>query len=309
MTQIDFTQCADPERRHDFLLLFDVTDGNPNGDPDAGNMPRLDPETMQGLVSDVCLKRKVRNFVALNKAGTEGYRIYVQDEGIYLNDLHKAAHSAVGIEPKDAKNPDRGKRDKARDWMCQHFYDVRMFGAVMSTGVNCGQVRGPMQLTFARSIEPIVPMDVAVTRIALTDEKEKKNAEPSDSDDRGSTSGTIGRKAIVPYGLYVARGFFNAPFAKQTMVGREDLELFWTALLRMWDLDRSASRGLMTCRGLYIFSHEDPLGNAPANRLFNRLRIERKDDVRVARHFGDYTVEFDDSGLQNEGVIPTTLFA
>lgn len=294
----DFTICGDPTRRHDFVFLFDVADGNPNGDPDAGNMPRLDPETMQGLVSDVCIKRKVRDFVAVTKNEQAPYRIYVQDKGIYLNDLHAEAHQAVGIPVDKKKDPDRKKRDEARQWMCQNFYDVRMFGAVMSTGVNAGQVRGPLQLTFSRSVDMIVPMDVAITRVALTDEKEKTQTGPAEDDtERGSRTGTIGRKAVVPYGLYVGYGFFSAPFAAQTGVTREDLELFWTALMNMWDLDHSAARGLMACRGLYVFTHENGLGNAPAHALFDRVHIEKKNGIQAPRQFGDYVVRVDESNL------------
>jgi CRISPR-associated protein Csd2 len=286
---------CDPHRRHDFLLVFDVEDGNPNGDPDAGNMPRIDPETMQGLVSDVCLKRKIRNYVALTKGDQPPFRIYVQDKGIYLNDLHREAHKAINFTDKSKeKSPPREVRDKARAWMCQQFYDVRMFGAVMTTGVNAGQVRGPIQFTFARSIDPIAALDVAVTRVALTDEKEAKSAEAQRSEEseegRGSTTGTIGRKAVVPYGLYVAKGFFSAPFAQQTGVTAQDLELFWNALQNMWDLDHSAARGLMACRGIYVFTHENAYGNVPAHKLFDRLQITRK-NVQAPRSFEDYTVE------------------
>ncbi|HXG23630.1 MAG TPA: type I-C CRISPR-associated protein Cas7/Csd2, partial [Chthonomonadales bacterium] len=302
-----FSLYGDPTRRHDFVFLFDVTDGNPNGDPDAGNMPRLDPETMQGLVSDVCIKRKVRDFVAVTKNDQPPYRIYVQDKGIYLNDLHAESHDVVGIPRERAKNPDRKKRDEARQWMCKNFYDVRMFGAVMSTGINAGQVRGPLQLTFSRSVDMIVPMDVAITRVALTDEKENTQAERAeDESERGSRTGTIGRKAVVPYGLYVGRGFFSAPFAAQTGVTREDLELFWRALMNMWDLDHSAARGLMACRGLYVFTHENGLGNAPAHALFDRIHVEKKNGVQAPRQFGDYVVSVDESNLPS-GVTLTRL--
>ena len=293
----DFTHCGDPNRRHDFVLLFDVTCGNPNGDPDSDNQPRQDDETNHGLVTDVCLKRKVRNYVALTHPEDEKpFRIYVQDKGIYLNDLHKKAHEAVKIDPKDSKNPIREKRDEARAWMCGNFYDVRVFGAVMSTGVNCGQVRGPIQMTFARSVDPISPKENSISRVALTDEKEKKEkeqpAETTTADEeqteRFGRTGTFGRKHIVPYGLYVGYGFFSAPFAAQTGVTREDVELFWKALLYTWDHDHSASRGLMACRGLYVFSHNDRLGNAPAHRLFEMIRVDPLGESKIPRSFDDY---------------------
>jgi CRISPR-associated protein Csd2 len=304
LTHPDFKLCIDPTHRHDFILLFDVENGNPNGDPDQDNQPRTDPETNYGLVTDVCLKRKVRNYVSLTE-GEAPYRIYVQDKGIYLNDLHKEAHKAADIPEAQAKNPERSKRDKARAWMCANFYDVRMFGAVMSTGINAGQVRGPVQMTFARSYDPILPIDVTVSRVALTDESEKDRKEKAErnavaqsddgasEDERFGRSGTFGRKWIVPYALYCAHGFFSAPFAdkeKGTNVSPEDLALFWNALGGMWDLDHSASRGLMSCRGLYVFSHENALGNAPAHKLFEKLETHLRDGVTAPRRFQDYVV-------------------
>ena len=294
----DYSACVHPEHRHDFILLFDVENGNPNGDPDMDNQPRVDPETNFGLVTDVCLKRKVRNYVGLTQPDEKPNRIYVQDRGVYLNDLHKEAHTAVGIPAAQAKTPERGKRDEARAWMCANFFDVRMFGAVMSTGINAGQVRGPIQITFARSQDAILPMDVTVSRVALTDEKEKDRTEreagpkPEEgaSEERFGRTGTFGRKWIVPYGLYRAHGFFSAPFAAQTGVTAEDLTLFWTALLNMWDLDHSAARGLMVCRGLYVFSHENKLGNAPAHQLFSKLELRPKGGVDTPRRFEDYTL-------------------
>jgi CRISPR-associated protein Csd2 len=296
----DYAACADPQRRHDFILLFDVENGNPNGDPDMDNQPRVDPETNLGLVTDVCLKRKVRNFVALTEKDEKPNRIYVQDKGVYLNDLHKESHKAVSIPPAKAANPDRAQRDEARSWMCANFFDVRLFGAVMSTKVNAGQVRGPVQMTFARSIDPILPMDVTVSRVALTDEKDKdraereetaKNAgEESGSEERFGRTGTFGRKWIVPYGLYLAHGFFSAPFAAQTGATSDDLKLLWNALLHMFDLDRAAARGLMACRGLYVFSHADKLGNAPAHQLFDKLEVQLKGDVTVPRRYQDYAL-------------------
>ncbi len=298
----DHQACLDPARRHDFILLFEVTDGNPNGDPDMDNQPRQDPETSHGLVTDVCLKRKVRNFIALTQKDEKPNRIYVQDKGIYLNDLHAEAHEVAGIPKEKAKTPDRPKRDEARAWMCANFFDVRMFGAVMSTNVNAGQVRGPVQMTFARSEDPILPLDVTVSRVALTDEKEKdrlareaaaqETTEGSDTGEaeRFGRSGTFGRKWIVPYGLYRGHGFFSAPFAKQTGVTPADLQVFWEALMGMWDLDHSAARGLMSCRGLYVFSHENGLGNAPAHQLFDRLELRLRDGVTTPRRFADYVV-------------------
>ena len=292
-----YETCADPTRRHDFLLLFDVSDGNPNGDPDAGNMPRIDPETAQGLVTDVCLKRKVRNYVALTAAdqsSPERYGIFIQEKGILNNEL-LAAYKDIKIdleaapaEKKDGeKRKEKGKGQggevmKARDRICATKYDVRMFGAVMSTGPNAGQVRGPLQLTFGRSIDPIAAMEVAITRMAVATERE---AEAQGGDNR-----TIGRKALVPYGLYVAKGFFSPSFAKQTDVTTDDLAVFWDALQGMWDIDHSAARGLMSCRGLYVFSHENALGNAPAHKLFDTLAIHKKAGVEAPRRFEDYVV-------------------
>ena len=287
---------TDPTKRHDFLLLFDVQDGNPNGDPDAGNMPRIDPETAHGLVTDVCLKRKVRNYVALAKENDPNYGIFIQEKGI-LNNTIAQAYADLGINldnvPVDASDgktrKDKGKGQgsevlSARQELCKTKYDIRMFGAVMSTGANAGQVRGPMQLTFARSIDPIAALDISITRMAVATEKE---AEAQGGDNR-----TMGRKAILPYGLYLAKGFYSPSFGKQTGVTSEDLDLFWNALLMMWDVDRSAARGLMSCRGLYIFTHESPLGNAPANTLFDKLKVG---GVEVPRKFEDYTVSLEEN--------------
>lgn len=309
-----YTTCADPERRHDFVLLFDVTDGNPNGDPDAGNMPRVDPETMQGLVTDVCLKRKIRNYVELSagenggaaNGGSERLGIYVQDRGIALNTLHKQAYEAEKIKPTGNKQA-AGDVSRVRDRMCRTYFDVRMFGAVMSTGVNCGQVRGPVQLTFSRSIDPILPLDVTITRVAITKEEDTQVVvSEEDGDGRGGKRTEMGRKALLPYGLYACKGFFSPAFARQTGVSREDLDLLWDALQGMWDLDRSASRGMLACRGLYVFSHAGVLGNAPAHRLFERIRVERKPGVKVSRQFTDYDVTVDEEGLP-EGVSLTRL--
>ncbi len=301
--------CGDPNRRHDFLLVFEVTDGNPNGDPDAGNLPRVDPETMQGLVTDVCLKRKVRNYVTLTQAENLDTRsIYVNDMGVALNDLHKKAYDEAGLKSTGTKQ-NREDVKTARERMCQRYYDVRMFGAVMTTGVNAGQVRGPLQLTFARSISPIIPLDISITRVAITKPEDAKVV-VSEGDEAGEGKGgkttEIGRKPMVPYGLYVARGFFSAAFAKQTVVTQGDLELFWTALENMWDHDHSASRGLMACRGLYVFSHENALGNTSAHALFSRFEARLKSDVEAPRRYEDYKVFLNDRELP-EGVTLTKL--
>ncbi|MER3403986.1 MAG: type I-C CRISPR-associated protein Cas7/Csd2 [Chloroflexota bacterium] len=283
--------------RHDFVLLFDVTDGNPNGDPDAGNLPRVDPETMQGLVTDVAIKRKVRDWVDRARGDQGRFKIYVQSGGPALNALHRRAYEALGLQSTGSKQH-AGDVDQARQWMCQNFYDIRTFGAVMTTGVNCGQVRGPVQLTFARSIDPIVPLDLSITRVAVTKEED---AEVVVSDEDGQGHGgkqtEMGRKALVPYGLYRTYGFYNPHLAAQTGFNREDLELFWQALQSMWDHDRSSSRGMMACRGLYIFSHASSLGNAPAHQLFERIRVRRKEGVEAPRSFSDYVVEVDDRDL------------
>ena len=312
-----YEPCSDPAKRHDFLLMFDVTDGNPNGDPDAGNMPRIDPETAHGLVTDVCLKRKVRNFVTLSAdqpdfAGDKAnYGIFIQEKGI-LNQQIGQAYQEIGIDlsaaPKDGN--DGKKRDKpgkgqgsevgtARQRLCSTKYDIRMFGAVMSTGPNAGQVRGPMQLTFGRSIDPIVSLDIAITRMAVATEEEAAA--------QGGDNRTIGRKAILPYALYVARGFYSPAFGKQTGVTPDDLGLFWQALEMMWEQDRSAARGMMTCRGLYVFTHATPLGNAPAHKLFEHLDVHRKDDVAVPRRFVDYSVTPPSSSAMPEGITLTSL--
>ncbi|HEU4328806.1 MAG TPA: type I-C CRISPR-associated protein Cas7/Csd2 [Roseiflexaceae bacterium] len=287
-------QITDTTRRHDFVLLFEVTDGNPNGDPDAGNLPRVDPETMQGLVTDVALKRKVRDWVDLAGGREERNKIYVQS-GVALNTQHQRAYTDLGLKSGGAKQP-KEDVDQARRWMCANFYDIRMFGAVMTTGVNCGQVRGPLQLTFARSIDQIVPLDLSITRITVTKPEDTKVT----TNEKGETTGKqteMGRKALVPYGLYRAHGFFNPHFAGQTGATAEDLALFWRALLMMWDHDRSAARGMMACRGLYIFTHESPLGNAPAHTLLERVHVERRPDVQAPRAFRDYSVAVDDAGL------------
>ena len=368
------SQYLNPQARHDFVLIFDVTDGNPNGDPDGGNMPRTDPETSHGLVTDVCIKRKVRNYVATyaeheaSENDRARLKIFVEHHGV-LNEKIRDAYVGRGIpvgKPSQASVPEdiledireissylpsaflfedgdnddadevgptlgysgelskeevaealaldaiaekcnqnkklkkfiadlvnksgkpdksRANADKAKVWMCENFYDVRMFGAVMSTGLNAGQVRGPMQLTFARSADPVQPQDMAVTRVAVTDSKDREKLQ------------TIGRKTLVPYGLYVARGFYSPYLAEQTGVTESDLALFWQALINMWDFDRSASRGMMAPRGLYVFSHESKLGNAPAHKLFERVRVALKVEGTVPRQFDDYVVTVTDKAL------------
>lgn len=302
-------------RRHDFALIFDVTNGNPNGDPDAGNLPRLDPETSHGLVSDVSLKRKIRNYVELARGGDTGHHIYVQ-EGAILNEKHRQAYIAERPDDpkalKDAKlNPkDDAEAKRLRDFMCQNFFDVRTFGAVMSTGINCGQVKGPVQMTFASSVEPILPVEISITRMAATNEAEqKKRAEGEDGDVR-TDNRTMGRKHIVPYGLYVAHGFISAKFADRTGFSEADLALLFEALQNMFEHDRSAARGEMTVRKLIVFRHDNALGNAPAHQLFERVKIGRNvggefrdlDDQGLgnyapSRKFSDYIVTIDRDGL------------
>ncbi|MFT3767480.1 MAG: type I-C CRISPR-associated protein Cas7/Csd2 [Minicystis sp.] len=294
--------------RYDFVLLFDVKDGNPNGDPDAGNLPRVDPETGQGLVTDVCLKRKVRNYVQLSRGGAEGYDIYVKEKAV-LSAQQGRAYKALGLdgsakaegEAEEASSPERGKRGKketgngkkasdidavgsARDWMCKTFFDVRTFGAVMSLKENnAGQVRGPVQLTFARSIDPIYTAEHAITRMAV--------ATQAEADKQGGDNRTMGRKNTVPYGLYRAHGFLSPPLARQTGFGREDLAVLWEALHQMFEHDRSAARGLMSLRDLVVFEHASELGSAPAHKLFDRMRVARKDAGKPAREYEDYVVE------------------
>ncbi|TCO81483.1 CRISPR-associated Csd2 family protein [Plasticicumulans lactativorans] len=278
------------QKRHDFVLLFDVQDGNPNGDPDAGNLPRIDPETGEGLVTDVCLKRKVRNFVGLTHGEQPPFEIYVKEKAV-LNAQHERAYAALGIDlaADDKKRKGGDKSEEAKRWMCRNFYDVRTFGAVMSTGVNCGQVRGPVQLTFARSVAPIVATEHSITRMAVTTEAE---AEKQSGDNR-----TMGRKFTVPYGLYRAHGFVSAHLAQQTGFGEDDIELLWQALENLFEHDRSAARGQMATRGLYVFEHDSALGNAPAHRLFERITVTRHDADKPARGFGDFTVNVDATGL------------
>jgi CRISPR-associated protein Csd2 len=285
--------------RYDFVLLFDVKDGNPNGDPDAGNLPRLDAETGHGLVTDVSLKRKVRNFIGMLKDSAPPFDIYIKEKAV-LERTHRAAYEAIGATEELVDDPAaKGKKKRkgsadsvsaARDWICKNFFDVRTFGAVMSTGVNCGQVRGPVQLTFGRSIDPIVASEHSITRMAVATEAE---SEKQDGDNR-----TMGRKHTVPYGLYRAHGFVSAFLAKQTKFGAEDLELLWQALSQMFEHDRSAARGEMSTRGLYVFEHEKELGNAHSHMLFDRLVINRAGQAdSPARAFGAYSVSFDGKSL------------
>ena len=288
-----------PDVRHEFVLLFDVTNGNPNGDPDAGNLPRIDPETGYGLVTDVALKRKVRNYVDALRGSEERFKIYVQ-QGAILMDRHHRAYKALGIKPKE-----NVEAPGVRDWMCQNFYDIRTFGAVMSLKeANAGQVRGPVQFTFARSADPILGLDFAITRIALAKASDKTTR---DDDGEGvSGHGTMGRKAFIPYGLYMAQGFYVPSFAEDTGFDADDLKVLWQALENMWDLDRSASRGLTACRGLYVFSHDSKLGNAPAHKLLERVTVKRKNDELAPREFADYDVNVNESDLP-QGVSLTRL--
>ena len=289
---------TDVNRRHDFVLLFDVTDGNPNGDPDAGNLPRVDPETMHGLVTDVSLKRKVRDWVDAARGDEARFKIYVQKEGEALNAKHRRAYDELDLKSTGSKQA-RGDVDRARAWMCGNFYDIRLFGAVMSTGVNCGQVRGPVQFTFARSVDPVTPLDLSITRVAVTREEDANIVASEDGSDAAASGKQteMGRKSLIPYGLYRAHGFFIPPFAAKTGVDADDLALFWQAMRMMWDLDRSSSRGLMACRGLYVFSHASPLGDAPAHTLFEQVSVARRGAGQAPRKFGDYEVRIDDGDL------------
>lgn len=274
--------------RYEFVYLFDVSNGNPNGDPDAGNMPRLDPETNQGLVTDVCLKRKIRNYVSLEKEGAPGYAIYMQEKAV-LNNQHTKAYEALGIEPEEKKLPkDEAKARELTTWMCNNFFDVRAFGAVMTTKVNTGQVRGPIQIAFATSIDPVIPLEISITRVAVTS---KEDAEKKDRE--------MGRKHIVPYGLYRAHGFISAKLAERTGFSEEDLELLWRALVNMFEHDRSAARGEMAARKLIVFKHEHAMGNAPAHVLFDSVEVERVEGEAdtPARSFQDYRVSVDAEAL------------
>ena len=287
------------KNRYEFVILFDVENGNPDGDPDAGNMPRVDPETGLGLVTDVCLKRKIRNYVETVKEDATGYRIYIKD-GVPLNRSDAEAYAALDVTEKTVKakkkeNPDLDRN--IRDWMCANFYDIRTFGAVMTTFVkaalNCGQVRGPVQMGFARSVEPVVPQEVTITRVAITTE--------ADAENKGTE---MGRKYIVPYGLYRCEGYISANLARKTTgFSEKDLELLWEAILNLFEHDHSAARGKMAVRELIIFKHDSELGCAPAHKLFDTVKVTRThpEDITPARSYQDYVVTVDEAALP-EGV-------
>ncbi len=289
------------KNRYDFVLIFDVKDGNPNGDPDAGNLPRVDPETGCGLVTDVCLKRKVRNVIQMTQDPTKGFDIFVKEKAI-LNQLIEGAYQTMGIDlikppidEKDGKKRNKegsgqGKEvEKARNQMCKTYFDIRTFGAVMSTGANAGQVRGPVQMTFGRSVDPVVTLEHCITRMAVATEAE---AEKQSGDNR-----TMGRKNTIPYGVYVAHGFVSAHLAAQTGFSEDDLALFWDAIVNMFEHDRSAARGLMSTQRLVIFKHDSALGNAPAHKLFGRVKVESKDKSKPPRDIADYAVTIDDANM------------
>lgn len=279
------------DKRYEFVLFFEVENGNPNGDPDAGNMPRIDPETSQGLVTDVCLKRKVRNYVELAKkgvkSGDQSFDIYVRENAV-LNDINEEAYRNLNIKPESKKLPkDSDKAKSVIKYMCDRFYDIRAFGAVMTTEINCGQVRGPIQFGFAKSLDQIVPQEITITRMAVTN---KKDAEKER---------TMGRKHVVPYALYRAEGYISAPLAEKTGFTDEDLKLFWDALLEMFEHDHSAARGKMSSRKLVIFEHETALGNAPAHKLFDLVTVKRNDDQKPPRAFTDYSININSDEKPN----------
>lgn len=279
------------QNRYEFVYFFDVANGNPNGDPDAGNMPRLDPESSKGLVTDVCLKRKIRNFIEISAENQPGYEIYVKEKSV-LNNQNKRAYEALGIEPntKEKKLPkDEKKAHDITAWMCKNFFDIRTFGAVMTTEVNSGQVRGPVQLAFAQSIDPIVPLEISITRMAVTNEKDLDKER------------TMGRKYIVPYALYRAHGFISANLAAKTGFSDDDLAKLWQALQQMFEHDRSAARGEMAARKLIVFKHESPLGNQPAHKLFDAVKVERVngESGTPASAFGDYSISVHTDGLDD----------
>lgn len=317
------------ENRYEFAYLFDVENGNPNGDPDAGNMPRVDPETNHGIVTDVCLKRKIRNYVTLRQcdgdAAKPGYEIYVKERGILANEQRRAFES-LKVQAGDQAN------DNARRWMCQNYYDVRTFGAVMSTGKiekedkekykplvdpkakrpqwNCGQVRGPVQLTFAKSLEPIIPLEYSITRVALTNVSDTRKEAVTTEEGERAGSGQFGRKHAIPYGLYKAEGYISAHLAKQTHFTEEDLELLWQALVNMFDHDRSAARGKMAARVLVVFKHDSMLGNAPAHTLLDRLKVERTNsDNKPARAYSDYKVTLDETDMPKGVTVERKLWS
>ncbi len=274
--------------RYEFVYFFDVENGNPNGDPDAGNLPRLDPETNHGLVTDVCLKRKIRNYVHLRHELKPPYNIYVQEKAV-LNEMHKKAYDALDIDPKKfnrTRNADKAL--ELTGWMCKNFFDIRTFGAVMTTDVNCGQVTGPVQFNFARSLDPILPMEVSITRMAVTNERDLEKER------------TMGRKFIVPYALYKVEGFVSPGHAAKTGFTDADLELLWDSLQNMFDHDRSAARGKMCARALIAFKHENRLGNAPAHELLDRVSVERADHDKPPRAFSDYRIVVDDADMPDK---------
>ena len=294
------------KNRYDFMLIFDAKDGNPNGDPDAGNLPRVDAETGEGLVTDVCLKRKVRNYVQLTKSADEGYDIFVKEKAI-LNESIEAAYVACEIDltkpPTDTKDGKKrnkegvgqgGEIPKARAKMCETYFDIRTFGAVMSTGANAGQVRGPVQLTFARSVDPVVTLEHSITRMAVATEAEAVK--------QGGDNRTMGRKNTIPYGLYVAYGFVSPALAAQTGFNADDLELLWKSLTDMFEHDRSAARGLMATQKLIIFKHDSALGNAPSHKLFDLVKLTKKADVAVPRKFADYELSMPSADSLPTGV-------
>lgn len=275
---------ATMNNRFDFVYMFDVQDGNPNGDPDAGNLPRIDAETGMGLVTDVCLKRKVRNYVQIAKELSDGFDIFIKEKAVLNDEIDKAHDDSEVKEIKDAKE----KTAAARRFMCKNYYDIRTFGAVMSTGKNAGQVRGPIQLTFARSVDAVATAEHSITRIAV--------ATPGEAEKQNGENHTMGRKATIPYGLYVCHGFISANLAQQTGFSEEDLQLFWEALKNMFDMDRSAARGLMSAQKLVVFKHDSVLGNAPANKLFDLVKVEKNTDS-APRSFKDYNVTIDKDAL------------
>ncbi|MCG7864754.1 MAG: type I-C CRISPR-associated protein Cas7/Csd2 [Candidatus Thiodiazotropha taylori] len=284
------------QNRYEFVYLFDVTNGNPNGDPDAGNMPRLDPESSKGLVTDVCLKRKIRNFIELTEGNSPGYDIYVREKAV-LNNQNLRAYDALEIEPVAKKLPkDEQQAKEVTAWMCKNFFDIRTFGAVMTTKVNSGQVRGPVQLAFAKSVDPVIPLEISITRMAVATEEE---AEKQSGDNR-----TMGRKSIVPYGLYRVHGFISAKLAEKTGFSDSDLEKLWQALQMMFEHDHSAARGEMVARKLVVFKHKDALGNMPSHKLFDRVTIERinGEPGTPASSFNDYRVTVDSNGLAESAV-------
>lgn len=280
------------QNRYEFVYFFDVTNGNPNGDPDAGNMPRLDPESSKGLVTDVCLKRKIRNYIQITEESSPGYDIYVQEKSV-LNQQNQKAYDALKITSESKKLPkDQTKAKEVTDWMCANFFDVRTFGAVMTTEVNSGQVRGPLQLAFAKSIDPIIPLEISITRMAVTNEKDLEKER------------TMGRKHIVPYGLYRVHGFVSAKLAEKTGFSEVDLEKVWKALEMMFEHDHSAARGEMVARKLVVFKHKDALGNMPSHKLFERVTVERVNGEAgtPASGFDDYEIKLDKEGLEGKGV-------